>query len=109
MKRWIAVSLILLAMVAFIYGVTFIRRGFSAADQPSYAERVVARTVRNISIPSRARNEQNPLTPAPELLAEARDNFANRCANCHGNNGTGPSNIGQNLYPKAPDLRMPPT
>jgi predicted CXXCH cytochrome family protein len=109
MKRWIAVSLILLAMVAFIYGVIVIRRGFSAADQPSYAERVMARTVRNISIPSRARNEQNPLSPAPELLAEARDHFANRCANCHGNNGTGPSNIGQNLYPKAPDLRMPPT
>jgi predicted CXXCH cytochrome family protein len=109
MKRWIAVSLILLAIVAFIYGVIVIRRGFSAADQPSYAERVMARTVRSISIPTRARNEQNPLSTTPELFAEARDNFANRCANCHGNNGTGPSNIGQNLYPKAPDLRMPPT
>ncbi len=109
MKRWLIATLLFFVVLALVYGVIVIRRGFSAADQPSYAERVMARTVRNISIPSRARNEKNPLSPAPELLAEARDNFANRCANCHGNNGTGPSNIGQNLYPKAPDLRMPPT
>ncbi len=109
MKRWIAVSLILLAVAAFIYAVIVIRRGFSAADQPSYAERVMARTVRNISIPSHARNEKNPVSLSPEVLAEARNHFANRCANCHGNNGTGPSNIGQNLYPKAPDLRLPAT
>ena len=103
------VSSILLAVAAFIYAVIVIRRGFSAADQPSYAERVMARTVRNISIPSHARNEKNPVSLSPEVLAEARNHFGNLCANCHGNNGTGPSNIGQNLYPKAPDLRLPAT
>jgi mono/diheme cytochrome c family protein len=35
--------------------------------------------------------------------------FANRCANCHGNSGNGDSNIGQNLYPKTPDLRSSAT
>jgi predicted CXXCH cytochrome family protein len=109
MKRWTLGFLILLAIFAIAYGAAVIRRGFSAADQPSALERVMARAVRNIGIPSRARNEINPLSQAPELLAEARENFANHCANCHGNNGTGLSNIGQNLYPKAPDLRMPPT
>ncbi len=109
MKRWIIATLFFFAVLVLVYGVIVIRRGFSAADQPSYPERVMARTVRSISIPSRARNEKNPLSATPELLAEAREHFANRCANCHGNNGTGPSNIGQNLYPKAPDLRMPPT
>jgi predicted CXXCH cytochrome family protein len=109
MKRPILIFLILFALVAVTYAIIIVHRGFSAADQPSYAERVVARAVRNISIPSRARNEQNPLAATTDLLAEARANFANRCANCHGNNGTLSSNIGQSLYPRAPDLSMPDT
>ena len=28
---------------------------------------------------------------------------------CHANNGSGNTEIGQNLYPKAPDLRLPQT
>ena len=109
MKRSIVAFLILLALAGIVYFAVVVRRGFSAADQPSYAERVVARAVRSVSIPSHARNEQNPLSPAPGVLAEAREQFANRCAICHGNNGTLSSNIGQNLYPKAPDLSMPAT
>jgi predicted CXXCH cytochrome family protein len=109
MKRPILIFLILFALVAVTYAIIIVHRGFSAADQPSYAERVVARAVRNISIPSRARNEQNPLAATTDLLAEARANFANRCANCHGDNGNLSSNIGQSLYPKAPDLSMPET
>jgi predicted CXXCH cytochrome family protein len=109
MKRWIVAVLVFVALVAVVYAVAVVRRGFSAADQPSGFERIMAQAVRNISIPGRARNETNPLSATPEALAQAHDNFANRCANCHGNNGTGPSNIGQNLYPKAPDLRMPAT
>jgi predicted CXXCH cytochrome family protein len=109
MKRWAFVLLILLAILAGLYGAFVIHRGFSAADQPSGLERVMARAVRNIGIPSRARNEKNPLTADPGALAEAKERFGERCANCHGSNGTGPSNIGQNLYPKAPDLRLPGT
>lgn len=101
--------LVLAALVALLYVAAVIRRGFSAADHPSGLERVMARAVRNIGIPSHARNEKNPLAAAPEVVAEARENFANRCANCHGHNGNGESNIGKNLYPKAPDLRMPAT
>src|SRR3979411_1504489 len=98
MRRSTIVVLGFVALVAALYAAAVVRRGFSAADQPSGIERVVARAVRNISIPSHARNEKNPLSASPEILAEAREHFANRCANCHGNNGTGESNIGQNLY-----------
>ena len=42
-------------------------------------------------------------------MAEAKERFGERCANCHGSNGNGESNIGKNLYPKAPDLRLPAT
>jgi predicted CXXCH cytochrome family protein len=111
MNRRYAFLLVLLALaiLAAGYGALVIRRGFSAADQPSALESVVSRTVRNLGIPSRARDEQNPWTAAPDTLQPARDNFANHCAGCHGQDGNTRSEIGQNLYPKAPDLRAAPT
>jgi predicted CXXCH cytochrome family protein len=100
--------LVLLAVVilAVGYGASVIRRGFSATDQPSAVERVVARTVRNLGIPQSARNEKNPRTATPSLLQEARENFTGHCAGCHGKDGDGRSGMGPNLYPKAPDLRQ---
>jgi predicted CXXCH cytochrome family protein len=109
MKRWKVAVLVLVSLVALLYVAIVIRRGFSAADQPSGLERVIARAVRNIGIPARARNEKNPLSATPEVLVEAGEDFTNHCANCHGHAGNGESTIGQNLYPKAPDLRRPPT
>src|SRR6202158_109599 len=111
MKSGKAVLLILLTMavLAVVYGTTVIRRGFSAADQPSAVERVVARTVRNLGIPGSARDQKNPFTPTQEGLQEAQDLFTNHCAGCHGKDGNAQSEIGQNFYPKAPDLRLPVT
>ena len=48
-----------------------------------------------------------PLTQ--ELLKEARAHFADHCAGCHANNGSGQTAIGKNVYPKSPDLRLPDT
>jgi predicted CXXCH cytochrome family protein len=111
MKSGKAVLLILLAVaiLAAAYGTAVIRRGFSAADQPSAVETVVSRTVRNLGIPSSARAEKNPFEPTQEGLQEAQELFTNHCAGCHGKDGNAQSEIGQNFYPKAPDLRLPPT
>jgi predicted CXXCH cytochrome family protein len=111
MKRRNGVLLILLALaiLAVAYGTAVIRRGFSAADQPSAVESVVSRAVRNLGIPSSAREEKNPFTPTEEGLQEARELFTNHCAGCHGKDANAQSEIGQDLYPKAPDLRAPPT
>ena len=38
-------------------------------------------------------------------LGEARAHFADHCAICHGNDGRGETEIGQGLYPKAPNMR----
>jgi len=35
--------------------------------------------------------------------------LADHCASCHGNKGDGNTEIGQNLYPPAPDMRLPAT
>ena len=103
-----------LALIAFgiviaaaIYGAMVIRRGFSTRAEPFYPERVVARAVRNLSIPGGAKNEANPwkAKATPDTLKEARDTFMDRCATCHGNDGAGETSVGRNLYPRPPDLR----
>src|ERR1700674_4845115 len=111
MNRWKVSFLVLvvIAVLAIVSGTSVIRHGFRATDQPSAVEKVMARTVRNLSIPRTARMEANPWTVTPALLDEARENFMDHCAGCHGKDGDGRSGIGQNLYPKSPDLRQPET
>jgi len=91
------------------YGVLLVWRGFSTADQPSFLETVVARTARNLSIPRKARMEANPWPATADVLKEARESFLDRCAVCHGPDGAGQTQVGNNLYPKVPDLRSPRT
>jgi len=102
--------LVLVAVMLVLAGaVAAVRDGFSARDQPSKLESYVARTARKLAVPSKARSEKNPFGASPEVMAEARAHFADHCAICHANNGSGNTEIGQNLYPKAPDMRLPQT
>jgi mono/diheme cytochrome c family protein len=41
----------------------------------------------------------------PEVLARAREHWADHCASCHGNDGRGQTGLGQSLYPRAPDMQ----
>ena len=94
---------------AAAFGWVTIRRGFSARGNPSALEAFLAKTARNLSIPASERDAKNPFAPTAEVLGEARAHFADHCATCHGNDGSGKTEIGQNLYPKAPDLRQSET
>jgi len=108
MNRWKAIVLVA-AVAAAIYGAVMIRRGFSAAAEPSSLEKIAARAARNLAIPASARKEENPWKTTPKTLKVAREDFIARCAICHGNDGSGQTQVGRNLYPKAPDLRLPLT
>jgi predicted CXXCH cytochrome family protein len=111
MKHWkmlLSVGLVTLLAVIF-YGARLVWRGLSTADQPSYLETIVARTTRNLAIPHQARLEANPWKDTPDVLKQARESFIARCAVCHGPDGTGETEVGRNLYPKVPDLRLPQT
>jgi mono/diheme cytochrome c family protein len=35
--------------------------------------------------------------------------YADHCAACHANDGSGKTEMGQGLFPKAPDMRLAPT
>ncbi|MGO8814678.1 MAG: c-type cytochrome [Terriglobia bacterium] len=111
MKSWKlgigSVGLILVLLIAL--GPTILRRGFSARTPPSAFESILAREMRRLAVPSADRQRANPFTPTPELLAEARHHFADHCAVCHANDGSGNTTLGQSLFPKAPDMRKPET
>ena len=112
MTRTAKVSIAVVAALALGGVVTlalFLRRGFSAREEPTAVEAVVARTMRHLSVPSQARSMPNPVPLSPSILEEGRGHFADHCAICHGNDGRGQTEIGKNLYPKAPDMTAAPT
>ena len=84
-------------------------RGFSTRSEPSLAEHLVTRAARRWAVPRQERETANPVPFSPEVWAAARAHFADHCASCHGNDGRGDTEIGRNLYPKAPDMRRQDT
>jgi predicted CXXCH cytochrome family protein len=86
-----------------------LRGGFRANVEPTAIETVVARPVRNLAIPRRARRDTNPLPPTAENLQAGRGIFRAQCAGCHGHDGAGLTPVGRNLYPRTPDLRSTAT
>lgn len=84
-------------------------RGLSARDQPSAAEELVARSFRSLATPRAVRHARNPIAPSAKVLASGRAHFADHCASCHANDGSGDTEVGRGLYPKAPDMRLAAT
>lgn len=86
-----------------------LRRGLSARAEPTPIESAIARGVRHLATPSSMRDARNPVPFSSGVLAEARAHWADHCATCHANDGSGNTEIGRGLYPKAPDMRQPRT
>ena len=80
--------------------------GFSAKPEPHALEVLVARQIRHLAIPLEQRNTPNPIPVNPGIMKESLAHFADHCATCHANDGSGQTPIGKNVYPKAPDLRL---
>jgi mono/diheme cytochrome c family protein len=103
--------LVLAALILVLCGGAWLalRRGFSAREMPSVPEILMARQMRAMGISSGAKTARNPVSVAPEVMGRARAHFADHCATCHANDGSGETAIGRNLYPKAPDMRKQAT
>ena len=105
-SRWIALAAIAVLLGAGAWGYWVLTtHGFSARERPTALEAFLARRARRLASPAGARNLQNPLPPTPLNIAEARDHYADHCAICHANNGSGKTEINEGLYPPAPDMR----
>ncbi len=112
MKMRAKIPLVLFALIVLggVFGFLMILgHGFSARDEPTALEAFFARRVRHLAVPRDAREMTNPVKLNEDVLSEARAHFADHCASCHGNNGRGQTTIGQNLYPRAPDMASPKT
>src|SRR6202167_3131444 len=83
--------------------------GLNARDTPGAMETQLAITLQRLAIPRGARSVVNPMQATPELLVAARRHFADHCASCHGNDGSGATELGQKLYPRVPDMRSAQT
>ena len=112
MKAFIRAFVALIVLVAVVGGVvtfTAARRGLSTRREPSDIEELLARTMRRLATPGHVRTMANPVRPTREVLDEGLEHFADHCASCHANDGSGDTEIGRSLYPRAPDMRAPPT
>lgn len=110
-SRVVLLVVVVLLAAAVFYAVRLERRGFSARNEPSALEAFVARSARNMGIPRSAKVDENPWKGLdnPANLKEAQEHFADHCAQCHANDGSGKTEMGQNMYPKPPDMRLPAT
>src|SRR3954465_7200436 len=78
--------------------------GLSARKKPSDLEYDIANFALRLSIPSQIKRASNPLHPDPRLLLEAKAQFQEHCAVCHGEDGTGKTALAAGLSPEVPDL-----
>jgi len=108
-KKIVIVALVILVLAGIGFWWIESARGFSARQEPTKLEAVLARNTRLLAIPSSAKSLRNPLPLTPDLMVEARHHFADHCATCHANDGSGNTEMGKNLYPKAPDMRQQAT
>lgn len=102
----IAVVIVVLALVtgtAVAYSI--VSGGLSTRRSPSKTEEAIALTFRKLATPSADRSRVNPVTPTEATIDGALDHFADHCASCHANDGSGNTSMGRSFYPPAPDMR----
>lgn len=101
-RRAFVAFLLLLVVAAFVY----VRQtGLRARATPGAFEARVARTVRSWAISSRDRHRPNPVPPSDASIRDGLEHYADHCASCHAEDGSGETMVGRGLYPPPPDLR----
>ena len=111
-KATLRAAIVLIAVVSVVGGLivySVVSRGLSAHAEPSRVEELLARAMRRWATPQSMRTRSNPVQATEEVLGQALEHFADHCATCHANNGSGDTEIGRGLYPKAPDMRAADT
>lgn len=111
--RSVIKAFLLLVGIGIVVGAAMLlyigSRGISAKAEPGRLETVMARTMRRFAVPSGERDLKNPVALTNEVVAAGMSHYADHCAACHGNDGSGETTIGVGMYPKPPDMRLSPT
>jgi mono/diheme cytochrome c family protein len=102
------ITLVVLLVVVWIVAYSRIRAGGLSADaEPGAVERGIATRLVRLSIPADAQQQKNPFSAEPGAWRAAADHYGDHCAICHGSDGHGRTDMGENMYPKVPDLADP--
>ena len=96
------VVVVVIAAAAWGYART---TGLSAQATPGRIEAALAATARRWAVPADYRTRQMELPRNGENLRAGLAHFADHCASCHDNNGSGQTTLGKSLFPPAPDMR----
>ena len=107
---WVLIAGFAFIGVAAVGGaLVLLRGGIGARAEPGRLETAVARSLRSMAIPRQSRNLPNPVAATAAAIDDGLAHFADHCANCHANDGSGHTAMGRGLYPKAPDMRRAAT
>ena len=96
--------IVILGAVAGALVYSFARKGLSTRAEPSWMEERAALAMRRLATPASVRDARNPVARTSEVLEEGLAHFADHCASCHGNDGSG-TPMGKSFYPPVPDMR----
>jgi mono/diheme cytochrome c family protein len=79
-------------------------QGCTAGKQPSQEETSLANAAKDVTIPLEAGKMKNPLPETAEVVSQGQEVFLGSCAQCHGADARGDTDIGRNMNPPAMDL-----
>jgi mono/diheme cytochrome c family protein len=82
-------------------------QGCAADQHPSPGETSLANAAKDVSIPLEAGKMKNPLPDTDEVVSQGQEVFLGSCAQCHGADARGDTNVGRSMDPPAMDLTSP--
>jgi mono/diheme cytochrome c family protein len=104
------IAALVLALLGAVGAFAFIKvTGLSARATPGPMETAVARRVRAWAVPADYREHVNPVLRNDASIRNGLEHFADHCAVCHGNDGSGSTEMGKGMFPPAPDMRAAAT
>jgi mono/diheme cytochrome c family protein len=104
------VGAVVLLLATGVVAVTFLKvSGLSARATPGPIETELARRARAFAVPAEYNARVNPVPATSESIRNGMQHFADHCASCHANDGSGESELGNGLFPPAPDMRATTT
>jgi mono/diheme cytochrome c family protein len=107
---WVVAGFVLCLVAIAGAGIVYVKsNGLSTRGEPGRFETTMARATRRLAMPADARARRNPVPASAEALADGMNHYADHCASCHANDGSGDTEMGRGFFPKAPDMRLPAT
>jgi mono/diheme cytochrome c family protein len=80
-------------------------QGCTADKPPSREEAALANAAKDVAIPLEAGMKKNPVPATDEVVSQGQEVFLGSCAQCHGADARGDTDIGRNMAPPAMDLK----